>query len=105
MLYRDAQGFVLEGSRSNLWGVVDGVLVTPPVDGRILDGVTRAALLEVCAREGLPCRIGPLRLEECRELWLSSTLKELAPVVLDGVERSGPIGRSLHRSFQARRPW
>ncbi len=105
VLYRDERGAVLEGSRSNLFGVVRGVLVTPPADGRILDGVTRRALLAVCEREGLPFRVDALRLQDCEEIWLSSTLKELAPVVLEGTERSGPVGRGLHRAFQAQRPW
>ncbi len=103
VLFRDRDGFVLEASRSNLWGVVDGVLVTPPSDGRILEGVTRGALLDVCGARGWSFREAPLRLEDCEELWLSSTLKELAPAVLDGVERSGPVGRALHAAFREAR--
>ena len=92
-------GELLEGMRSNLFGVIDGQLVTPPADGRILDGVTRRALLEIGE-----VREGPLRLEACEELWLSSTLKELAPAVIDGRSRAGPVGRALHRRFQAAVP-
>ena len=94
-----ADGFLLEAMRSNLFGVVGGELVTPPADGRILDGVTRRAMLQVDS-----IREAPLRLENCDELWLSSTLKELAPAVVDGQIMDGPIGRDLHRRFTAALP-
>lgn len=94
-----ADGRLLEGMRSNLIGVVDGALVTPPADGRILDGVTRRAMLEVG-----PLIEGPLRLQDCDELWLSSTLKELAPAVVDGRSMAGPVGRDLYQRFRAALP-
>ena len=36
---------MLEASTANVWARSDGVLVTPPTDGRILPGVTRERLL------------------------------------------------------------
>ena len=56
-------GWLLEATISNLVGVVDGVLLTPPLDGTILGGIARRALLESGAvREGwLPAVLaGPL---------------------------------------------
>ena len=94
-----SDGLLLEGMRSNLIGVVDGQLVTPPADGRILDGVTRRAMRQVS-----PIREAPLRLQDCDELWLSSTLKELAPAVVDGRSMAGPVGRGLHQRFRAALP-
>ena len=94
-----SQGELLEAARSNLFAVVDGQWVTPPGDGRILEGVTRGALLDLGG-----IREGAVRLEDCEELWLSSTLKELAPAIVDGVERSGPMGRALHQAFRAALP-
>jgi para-aminobenzoate synthetase/4-amino-4-deoxychorismate lyase len=49
----DADGAVLEAGYANVWIVEAGALLTPPTDGRILPGITRAALLEVepAARE------------------------------------------------------
>jgi para-aminobenzoate synthetase/4-amino-4-deoxychorismate lyase len=41
----DTDGCVLEAAYANVWIVEGDALVTPPADGRILPGVTRAALL------------------------------------------------------------
>jgi para-aminobenzoate synthetase/4-amino-4-deoxychorismate lyase len=40
---------VLEVSRANLFAVRDGALFTPPLDGRILPGVTRMRVVEIAA--------------------------------------------------------
>ena len=49
----DTDGLVLEAAHANVWIVEGRALLTPPADGRILPGVTRASLLaaEPCARE------------------------------------------------------
>jgi para-aminobenzoate synthetase/4-amino-4-deoxychorismate lyase len=49
----DTDGLVLEAAHANVWIVEGAALLTPPADGRILPGVTRAALLaaERFARE------------------------------------------------------
>lgn len=49
----DDDGSVLEGSRSNLFGVRDGAVITPPTDGRILPGVARARAIEVARAVGI----------------------------------------------------
>ena len=52
-LLLDTDGLVLEAAHANVWIVEGRALLTPPADGRILPGVTRASLLvaEPCARE------------------------------------------------------
>ncbi len=42
----DTDGQVLEASHANVWLVIGRALITPPADGRILPGVTRAVVLE-----------------------------------------------------------
>lgn len=49
----DEDGSVLEGSRSNLFAVRDGAVITPPTDGRILPGVARARAIEVARAAGI----------------------------------------------------
>jgi para-aminobenzoate synthetase / 4-amino-4-deoxychorismate lyase len=46
----DTDGQVLEAAHANVSLVVGQALITPPADGRILPGVTRAALLESVPR-------------------------------------------------------
>ncbi|MBL9078843.1 MAG: aminotransferase class IV [Planctomycetes bacterium] len=50
----DADGAVLETATGNLWLRLDGVWVTPPLDGRVLPGIARAHLLAAARRVGLP---------------------------------------------------
>jgi len=47
-------GHVSEGSAENIFVIRDGVLVTPPVSDDILEGITRAGIMEICADLGLP---------------------------------------------------
>jgi len=49
LLIEDDDGELLETDRANIFAVIDGVLCTPPADGRLLPGVTRDALLRAAA--------------------------------------------------------
>jgi para-aminobenzoate synthetase/4-amino-4-deoxychorismate lyase len=60
----DLDGGVLETTRANVLAWIDGVLVTPPLDGRILPGVTRARALGRAAELGIPTAERPLALAE-----------------------------------------
>ncbi|MEA3346079.1 MAG: branched-chain amino acid transaminase [Chloroflexota bacterium] len=44
-------GHVSEGSAENLFIVRDGVLITPPVSANILEGITRAAVIQLAREE------------------------------------------------------
>ncbi len=46
-------GAVLEAALGNLWLRMDGVWITPALDGRVLPGIARAALLERGAARGV----------------------------------------------------
>ena len=84
----DADGSVLEAAWANVW-IVDGTrLITPPVDGRLLPGVTRARLLDRAPSLGLAAIERPIALEEARAastLLLTSSLA-LAVVATVGRE-------------------
>ena len=98
-------GCFTEAARSSIVAVVGGCLVTPPIDGRILEGVTRAALLEAALASGLSMQTAPLPASAVlTELYACSTLKELAPVAsLDGRPGpgSGPLGAALQTALSA----
>ncbi len=104
VVFVDPAGDILEANRSNVFAVVGGVIRTPANDGEKLEGVTRGALLEAAAEAGLAVEVGPLPLSApFGELYLSSTLKQLAPVVdIDGREvGGGPVGAALLAAFRA----
>jgi branched-chain amino acid aminotransferase len=104
VLWVDPEGLWLEANRSNLVVVRGGVLRTPPDDGRILQGVTRDALLAAARVAGLEFVEEPVPAGPCEEMYLCSTLKELAPVAeLDGAPGpgGGPLGNALLDAFHA----
>jgi branched-chain amino acid aminotransferase len=51
-----ADGHVSEGSAENLFIVRNGTLITPPVSDDILEGITRAGILELAGFLGIPTR-------------------------------------------------
>jgi para-aminobenzoate synthetase/4-amino-4-deoxychorismate lyase len=60
----DLDGGVLETTRSNILALIGGTLVTPPLDGRILPGVTRARALALAPAAGLAIAERPIDLAE-----------------------------------------
>jgi len=70
---------LLETAEGNLFVLLDGMLVTPPDDGRILAGVTRHLLLEAARRCAIPTKVAPLRL---RDVARADALMATSSVVL-----------------------
>lgn len=107
-LILDAAGCVVEGATSNVFAVFGRRLVTPPEEAGILPGITRARVLELARELGLEVELRALTLEELRaadELFVSSSIRELLPVVrLDGQPvgggRPGPETRRLLSAFR-----
>ena len=104
------RGELAECSQSNLFAVRDGVVLTPPLDAGLLEGVTRNFLFEVGADIGVPVREMVLRqadLEQVDELFITSTTREVIPVVRVGDRpvgsgRPGPITARLLTRFHDR---
>jgi para-aminobenzoate synthetase/4-amino-4-deoxychorismate lyase len=85
----DLDGLVLETSRSSVLAVIDGTLVTPPLDGRILPGVARARALADAVALGIAVEERPLALAE-----LVRADAALACNALRGVEPVAGVGAS-----------
>lgn len=77
-------GRLLEAAWANVWLLRGRQLATPPLDGRILPGVTRARLFAVAGSLGLEAVPRPITLREARAglLVLSSSLQLAAPATL-----------------------
>ncbi len=102
----DADGSVLEAAWASVWTLCDGALTTPPLDGRLLPGVTRARLLERAAGLGLDAREARLTLADLRAapaLLLTSSLRGAVPAALaDGPpRRADPAIRSIAAALRA----
>jgi len=101
----DVDGSVLEASWANVVAIVGGQLCTPPLDGRILAGVTRRAVLDEAVDLRVPVRIGRLGVDELRAadaLFLTSAVQGLTSVRnLDGVRRFDALHPLLARLARA----
>lgn len=106
-LMLDHQGFMTEGTTFNVFYVNRGIVATPPLDVGILDGITRRAIINLCIEMGIPCRevrFPKDYLYDADEVFVSSSLKEVLPVVdLDGKKinkgKAGPITAKLKEAF------
>ena len=90
----DADGQVLEAGRANVFAVVDGGLLTPPADERILPGTARAATIEIAGELGVPVAERGLTLADLRAadgVFLTSSVRGLRPArSLDGADLPQP---------------
>ena len=82
-LLLNSRGKVSEASGMNLFLVRDGVLITPGVDQDILEGITRASVLELAKTMGIPTLERPVDKSElfiADEVFLSGTAAKVTPV-------------------------
>ncbi len=106
--FLDPQGNVVEGTVSNVFALLRGVLRTPPAS-LCLPGITRAEVIEL-ARETFDVREEPLTpdvLTEAEEVWVTSSISEILPVVrIDGrpVGKGipGPVSTQLRAAYRTR---
>lgn len=83
-------GYVAEGTTFNVFMVKDGIYYTPPLDVGILDGITRKILLKLFRENNIRYfekRIKPDELLEADEVFFTSTLREIQPVIrINGIK-------------------
>ena len=103
-------GIALEGSHTSFFAVIDGEVRTVPNSNYILPGITRQAVLEMCAEADILNREHPLRASELNrasELFLAGTTTEVLSIVqLDGKQvgngAPGPISKRLQELLAER---
>lgn len=106
VMFRD--GFMSEGAASNVWVVKDGVVLGPPKDHLVLEGIRYGLLEQLCMQAGIPFELRRISREEvlaADEIMLSSATKEVLPcTTLDGKPvgngRPGPIYEKLFQGYQ-----
>jgi len=106
--FRD--GYLTEGSSSNIWVVSQGKLLAPPKNNLILEGIRYGLLGELAAEAGIPFearRITREEVERADELLVTSATKEVLPILsLDGKPvgsgKPGPVYAQLRAGYDAR---
>jgi branched-chain amino acid aminotransferase len=104
------RGELSECSQSNFFLVRNGVALTPASEAGLLEGVTRAFLFEVGRDAGIEVRdatLFPANLDTADEIFITSTTRELSPVVavddrVIGSGRPGPIFKALLEGYRKR---
>lgn len=103
-----SDGTVLETSRTNLFIVRDGELVTPPLDGSILPGIARAHVLEVAREIGVEAAervFDAATLLAADEVFLTNSLRGVEPIkAIDGepIAAEGPLTKTLAAGLRDR---
>jgi D-alanine transaminase len=103
--FRD--GWLTEGSSSNMWAVRRGTVIAPPRDRLILEGIRYGFVGELCERIGVPFevrRLGRDEVERADEMMLTSATREILPIVaLDGKPvgsgQPGPVYAKLRVAY------
>ncbi|CAG0906969.1 unnamed protein product, partial [Cyprideis torosa] len=103
-------GYVTEGASSNVFAVVSGEVLTPPLSGLLLGGITRRVVVDLCRKHSMPLREAALSLRSLQhadEIWLTSSTKGVAPVVsLDGRPVNegmpGPVWQQMDSWYRQR---
>jgi D-amino acid aminotransferase len=84
----DPDGCVVEGAMRNVFAVISGELITPPVSRGFLPGITRQTILEVAQQQRMPCDEREMHvsaLYDAEECFLTSSIAEILPVAsVDG---------------------
>lgn len=105
-LLLDPDGFVSESTGSNFFAVIGGEIVTP-ADFEVLNGISRATVIELARAHGLPHRTARLTLfdvQNADEAFLTGTSFCIQPVrsVNGAAFRNGapgPVTRGLIRAW------
>lgn len=101
------KGEVAECTGDNIFLIRNGTLLTPPSDAGILEGITRAVVIQLAEENGIQVKFVPLTKHDvyiASECFLTGTAAEVIPVVkVDsrpiGDGRPGPITRDLKNRF------
>jgi len=105
----DEGDHLLESGRGNVFVVRDDEVATPPLDDRILPGVTRGAVLGILAGLGLGCRTRAVPLGElatATEVYVTSSISGVRPVAtcdVGGPWDAGPVTRAVDEVLE--RAW
>lgn len=105
-------GNISEASSSNVFAVMNGVVVTPPTDGKILAGITRTILLRVMKKNNISFKedyFTEEQLKNADEVFITNTGSEVLPITnIDGQfvndGKPGPITKKLYDLFMQEVP-
>lgn len=105
----DDRGYVSEGSGENLFAVMGGKLITPPLGASILPGITRDSVIQIAREMGIEVvetTIQRAALYLADELFFTGTAAEISPIrsvdrITIGSGKRGELTKKLQDEFFA----
>ena len=100
-LFGNTRDELCEGTGTNVFVVLDGALVTPPLDSGCLAGITRELLVECTDAVEAAVPIGMLA--SCAEAFLTSSTRDVQPIeLLDGrqLRAPGPVTATMQDAWR-----
>jgi len=102
------QGYLAEGSTTNIFLVNNGELVTPSSESGVLPGITREAVLEIAQASNIKTlerQVGLKELIEAEEAFITNSILELMPLTrFDGkpigTGKPGQLTRKLLAAYR-----
>jgi len=109
VVFYGSDGTVYECGSSNVYAVIHGEVFTHPESPKILNGITRMAIREVCRAQRIDFHETPKTLQDflqAQEVFGSSTTRDSFPIVaIDGqaigAGRPGPLTRRIWEAYRA----
>ena len=112
----NTRGHVSEGSGENVFLVLDGRLITPPLSSAVLPGITRDCVMILARAMGLPVSEDTIPREMlyvADEIFMTGSAAEITPVrsvdrIPIGSGARGPLTKRIQEAFfdivEGRRP-
>ncbi len=102
------EGYVAEGTISNIFTVKHNILYTPALDTGILNGVTRDLVIHLARKDRITVKevkLKPHDLSSADECFITNTTVEIMPVTrIDGAAvgsgRPGPVTTALRAAYK-----
>lgn len=100
-------GYIIEGTSSNVFMVNDGIVVTPPLSQENLSGVTRDLILQILRENNFifkEKRIKEKELQSADEVWISSSTRSIFPITQlnhqpVGSGQAGPLWQKVIKLY------
>ncbi|HOI88085.1 MAG TPA: aminotransferase class IV [Lentimicrobium sp.] len=99
VLLVDRNGFITEGSRSNVFFIRNNCLITPP-SGTVLMGITRKQIMEMCSENDIPVlekQVHHSEIGSFEGLFISGTSRRVLPVMQAGEQMLPPVPALVYR--------
>ncbi len=101
----NVSGHLTEGTISNIFFVKDEILCTPSVECGILDGITRAIVIDLAIKNGGEVKEGQFNLKDlysASEVFITNTTMEVMPISrVDDIDfKVGDVSRLLMKKYR-----